>query len=203
MERDDIKADDMQYDEDDIMPAEDLREIIELLRFKAISENDIITAFDYLSYARLLSLVIEDFMLADVIKAHKDILLLHQHYAKNKSLYIEDIDRILDESPANTFIERMASRLRIVASLNNPEENNVLWNIVNDPNSIDADAEIAQMVLSHNLISDMEHDDATASAIKEKIAKKLNVTSEQREPQILWLGITVCGVQKARSCTRR
>ncbi len=174
------RSDDLQYEEDDMIPAEDIREIIDIFRYKAISENDIISSYDYISYARLLALIIKDQSTADNLKAHKDILLLHQHYAKNKSIYIEDINKILDNANGSTYIKRMADRLQIVAALGDSYCNTKLWETINNSN-IEAEAELAQMVLSYNLLYEMNHDDPAASSIKEMIAKKLNVSSEQRD----------------------
>lgn len=74
----------------------------------------------------------------------------------------------------------MADRLQIVAALGDSENNTALWETINKSN-IEAEAELAQMVLSYNLLYDMNHDDPAASSIKEMIAKKLNVSSEQRD----------------------
>lgn len=169
----------LQYDEGDMISADNIREIIEIFRFKAISETDILSSYDYLSYARLLALIINDEKLAHNLKTHKEILMLHQHYAKNKQIFIEDIDRLLENPNVTTYISRMASRLQIVASLGEIEHNPFLWDTVNH-SPIEAEVELAQMVLSYNLLYEMDHDDPTASSIKEMIAKKLNVSSELR-----------------------
>ena len=176
----DIESDEIQYDEDDMITAEDIREIIDIFRYKAISETDIISSYDYLSYARLLAIIIKDQEIADNIKAHKDILLLHQHYAKNKQIFKDDVDKILESSPGSIYIRRMAERLLIVGALGESENNAKLWEVINK-STIETEAELAQMVLSYNLLYEMNHDDPTAASIKEMIAKKLNVSSEQRD----------------------
>ncbi|MCD8385772.1 MAG: ATP-binding protein [Bacteroidales bacterium] len=178
-EEEDIQ--DMELDDEDLIPREDLREIIQVLRYKAVSKSDdIIQAFDYLSYARLLARTIGDTELAAALKAHRDILLLHQHYAKNKTIYREDINKVVAEVPQNNqLIRRMASRLMIVTSLGMVDDNSILWDIANNSDN-ETERELAQMVLSYNLLFNINHDDATAANIKDKIAKTLNVSSEQR-----------------------
>lgn len=175
-----VKQEDIQLDEDDLISADDLRELIEIFRFKASSESDNLTAFDYLSYARLLAIIIDDEQLASTLKAHKDILQLHQYYAKNKRIDQDSIEKILSISPESVYIRRMASRLQIVASLGHSDDNTILWDIINN-SGIDIEKELAQMVLSYNLLYDMNREDTTLSVIQDNIAKKLNVSSEQRD----------------------
>lgn len=176
----DIRSEDIQLDEDDLISAEEIRELIEIFRFKASSESDILTAFDYLSYSRLLAIIIDDQQLASTLKAHKDILQLHQYYAKNKRVDIDSIEKILSISPESVYIRRMASRLQIVASLGHTEDNSLLWEVINN-SVIDIEKELAQMVLSYNLLYDMNREDATLAVIQDNIARKLNVSSEQRD----------------------
>ncbi|MCC8117810.1 MAG: ATP-binding protein [Bacteroidales bacterium] len=173
---------DLDLDEEDLLDADEIREIAEIMRYKAVSKSDdILQAYDYLSLARILARIIEDEELADVIKAHKEILMLHKHYATNKVIYREDLDRVLSYAPNNALIQRLASKLDIVAALGNTDDNPMLWERVHNE-SIDAtERELAQMVLSHNLLYEINHEAPAAAAIKDQIAKKLNVTSEQRK----------------------
>lgn len=172
--------DEISIDEDEMIPAEDIREIVDVLRFKAISLSDnIIHAFDYLSYARLLARIIGDQDMARRLKAHKEMLLLSQQYAKNKSIYREDIENVTNSVPDDILISRMSNKLNIVASLTHSEENPRLWEIVNgDANEIEK--ELAQMALTHNLIYDLNHEDPCLDIVKDNIAKTLNVSNEQR-----------------------
>lgn len=168
-------------DDEDLMSKSDVREIVEILRYKAVSTSDsILQAYDYLSFAGLLARAIGDQPLVNALRAHKSILTLHQHYAKNKQVFRDDIERIKALAPGNALVERMAARLDIVASLGHPEDNEWLWGISTAPNVSASDKEIAQMTLSHNLLYDLNFDSPEASAIKEAIAKKLNVYSEAR-----------------------
>lgn len=176
----DFRPEDIPLDEDDLISAEDIRELIEIFRFKASSESDILSAFDYLSYARLLALIIDDEQLALTLKAHKDILQLHQYYAKNKRVDIESIEKILSISPESVYISRMATRLQIVASLGHVEDNSALWEVINK-SGIEIEKELAQMVLSYNLLFEMNREDSSLNVIQDNIAKKLNVSSEQRD----------------------
>lgn len=175
---DDEEGSGIDLDDEDAISREDLREVIQLIRYKAISRSEnIIEAFDYLSFGRLLARIIQDTALAETIKAQKEILLQHQKYAKNKQVFRDDIDAIINASPDSMLLDRMASRLLIVASLGHPEDNNELWNKSrNSANEIVR--ELAKQVLSHNLLYDIDRNDETASSIKESIARTLNVSGE-------------------------
>ncbi len=177
---DDQYSEQISLEEDEMISAEDIGEIINVLRFKAVSLSDnIIQAYDYLSYARLLARIIGDEEMALRFKAHKEMLLLSQQYAKNKTLYSDDIDAVVNSVPDDVLIARLANKLNIVASLSHSEENGRLWDIVNS-DSNDIEKELAQMALTHNLLYDLNHDDPCLDIIKDNIAKTLNVSNEQR-----------------------
>lgn len=171
---------DIDLDDYELLDPAEIREIINILRFKAVTDClDLIQSFDYLSYARILARLISDPELMSMTKAHKDMLLLHQYYAKNKHLFIEDIERVRAEAPHCLLIQRLADKLSIVASLAHPEQNQMLWDLANN-STVESQKSLAQMALSHNLLWDVNHDDPAASAIKEQIAKTLNVNTERR-----------------------
>ncbi len=174
------KQDQIEIEEDEMISTEDICEIINVLRFKAVSlSENIIQAFDYLSYARLLARIIGDEEMAQRFKAHKEMLLLSQQYAKNKTLFRDDIRSIVDTVPDDVLIRRLANKLDIVASLSHSDDNPHLWEIVNG-DSNDIEKELAQMTLTHNLLYDLNHEDPCLDMIKDKIAKTLNVSNEQR-----------------------
>lgn len=167
------------YDDADMMPLDDIRQIIDILHYKAISlSGDIINSFDYLSYARLLAMIVKDNEKADILRAHKEILLLHQFYAKNKRISPDDIEAVKALAPSSTLIRRMARRLSIVACLGNDDANAALWEDIRASVS-DTDSQLAQMVLSYNFLTKIDPEDHTATGIKERIAQLLNVNTEQ------------------------
>lgn len=176
----DVEEETGDLDDADFISRQDIREISELLRYAAVAQqDDIIRSFNYLSFARLLALIINDTDLANEIKAHKEILLLHQHYAKNKSLYLEDITAAENIAPDSMLVRRMASRLKIVAALGHPEEDQHLWQLVSSSEN-EGEKELAHTVLSYNLLYEVNRDDSTGSKLKDLIASKLNVSDEQR-----------------------
>jgi len=178
--KDKTGGEDMSVSEDDIIRREDIREIIEILRFKAISvSSDILASFDYLSYARVLALVIGDTRIASAIKAHKDILLLHKYYAKNKRVETAAVDKARMLAPDNVFVSRLADRLNIVGLLNDLSASERLWKIVNGDGE-DKLKDFARLVLSHNMLYESSPTDDALPKMKERIAQMLDVASEQR-----------------------
>lgn len=168
-------------DDEDLISKDDVREIVEILRYKAVSTNDsILQAYDYLSFAGLLARAIGDQQLVNALRAHKGILMLQQQYAKNKQVFRDEIDAIKQLAPGNALVERMAAKLEIVSCLGHAEDNDWLWQLTIDPRVSPSDKEIAQMTLSHNLLYDLNFESQAAMAIKESIAKALNVYSEAR-----------------------
>ena len=178
--KDSDDSEDMSVSDYDIIRREDIREIIEILRFKAISvSNDILASFDYLSYARVLALVIGDMRIASVIKAHKDILLLHKYYSKNKRVEPEAVENARCLALDNIFVSRLADRLNIVGMLDDISAGERLWNIVNSACEGKL-KDFARLVLSHNMLLESCPTDDALPKMKERIAKMLDVASEQR-----------------------
>jgi len=172
------ETEETDFDDADLMPLDDIRQIIDILHYKAISlSGNIIDSFDYLSYARLLAMIIKDNEKADILRAHKGMLLLHRFYAKNKHIAPDDINAVLGLAPDSTLIRRMARRLSIVACLGNDDANASLWEGINSGS--DTDSQLAQMVLSYNFLTKIDPEDSTAAGIKERIAQLLNVNTEQ------------------------
>ncbi|MCM1451610.1 MAG: ATP-binding protein [Clostridium sp.] len=178
---DDKDTIDLGKDDLDLMSKSDVREIVEILHYKAVTTNEsLIQAYDYLSFANILARAIGDQQLVNALRAHKSILLLQQQYDKDRQIFIDDIERVKALAPGNALIERMATKLRIVACLGHSDENEWLWQITSSANASASDKELAQMTLSHNLLYDISFDNPAAAAIKDSIAKALNVYSEAR-----------------------
>lgn len=177
----DEDAVDTDIDDEDLLSKSDVREIVEILHYKAVTINDsLIQAYDYLSFAGILARIIGDQALLDVLRAHKGILMLQQQYAKDKKIYRDDIDRVKALAPDNALVDRMVAKLDIVSCLGNAEDNDWLWQITSDPNAPATDKELARLTLSHNLLCEIDFDSPMAASIKESIAEALNAYSEER-----------------------
>ncbi len=172
----------VQIDDDEAMSVQELDQIIRLLRYKALTvRHNLLKTYDYLSLARLLALVEGDRFAAEELYAQLRVVELYQSFDKNRQIFHADIEHVLSLAPESQIIYAQCQRLQIVASLGNPADNAMLWDIVHDPDIAESYKELAQMVLSYNFLDELNHDDEAAAQIKDKIARMLNVVSEQRD----------------------
>ncbi len=179
---DETQVEEVQFDDDEAMTAAEMGQLIELLRYKAISvRHNLLKTFDCLSLARLLALIAGNSESANVIYAHLRVLELYQSFDKNRQIFHADIGYVADIAPDSPLIDNLCRRLQIVASLGNPADNSSLWDIVHNTSNTESYKELAQMVLSFNFLDELNHDDPAAARIKDKIARMLNVVSEQRD----------------------
>lgn len=178
---DDPAENDMLRDIDEVISPEEVRELIAIIRFRAITDTDLIKAYDYLRFARLLALVIGDENLATRLGTHASLLTLHQYFASNSRMDSDKLDDIQPEAQSDPLLRMIFHRLEMVSWLDHPEKNAELYDTAADPTS-ELEGSIARMVLSYNMVRATESDDdsSIASDIKQQIMKRLNVNNETR-----------------------
>lgn len=179
-DKDDNSDDQFLPDLDENLTKEDMAELIELIRFKAISSSNMLEAFDYLNLARLLALMIEDAVLADKLAVHAHLLNLHQFYAKNLRVDREELEKHRAEVAGYPLLEMVFHRLELVSWLGDSERNADLWaTISNDRNHLETT--LAQLVLSYNMLPHTSLDDSIAENLKKRIAHTLGLNYEARQ----------------------
>ncbi len=176
-------------DIDELLTPDDIREIIEIIRFKAIADTDLIKAYDYLRLGRLLALVIADQPLADKLGTHAALLGLHQYYATNSRIDADKLEAHREAASADPLLSVIFHRLELVSWLDRPERNPELYATAMNPDT-ELEGSIARMVLSYNMLHPNGPDIAdggifdgnvnVSSEIKQQIMKKLNVNNETR-----------------------
>ncbi len=167
-------------DMDEILSIDNIREIIEIIRFKAIAESDLIKAYDYLRFGRLLALAIADEALAEKILTHASLLTLHQFYATNSRVDADKLVELSTIAQADPFLKTVYHRLEMVSWLEDPSRNAELYATVGAPSN-ELEGVIARMVLAYNMVHLSDGNaNSIASDIKEKIKEKLNVNNETR-----------------------
>lgn len=168
-------------DLDEVLAHEDIRELIEILRFKAVTESDLTKAYDYLRYARLLARTIADERLAQLLLTHASLLTLHQYYAINSRIDPEKLEVLRARAEGEPMLNMLFHRLEMVSWLGNTDKNARLYDTVNNHVS-ELEGVIARLVLSYNMINDdySDGENAISTDIREKIKEKLNVNSESR-----------------------
>lgn len=168
-------------DIDELLSSDNIREIIEIIRFKSIAENDLIKAYDYLRFGRILALAIADERLADNLLTHASLLKLHQYYATNSRIDADSLVALADRALADPFLKMIYHRLEMVSWLENPSKNTELYATASSPSN-ELEGIIASMVLAYNMIHATDSgSNAIASDIKDKIKEKLNVNNETRK----------------------
>lgn len=177
---DDNESEQYLDDIDEKLSEQDMAELIELIRFKAISSSNLLEAFDYLHFARLLAIMIEDEQLADKLAVHAHLLLLHQFYAKNLRVDKEELEKHRSEVSGFPLLEMVFHRLELVSWLGDTERNSDLWaTISNDRNHLETT--LAQLVLSFNMLPPNISEDSIADNLKKRIAHTLGLNYEARQ----------------------
>lgn len=179
-ESEDDTFDKLIRDIDEILTTEDVREIIELIRFRAIAESELVKAYDYLRFARLLALMIDDSRLAERLSAHASLLTMHQYFATNSRLDTDELAKVAADSLSDPFLSLLHRRLELVSWLGVPERNGELYDTVQSPSN-ELEGAIARMVLAYNMLqSSDDAETSVANDIKQKIMGKLNVNNETK-----------------------
>lgn len=161
----------------DTLSEEDLRHIIELLRFKALACSRLLEAYDYLMYGRLLALALSDASLADELLVHAALLRLHQYYATNQRIDPQELDQYRGRASRMPLLSIVFHRLEIVSWLGDESRNDTLWTTVREPRN-EPEGNLARLVLSFNMIpAENRADSEIARGLKAEIARALGVNS--------------------------
>lgn len=173
------EAVELSDDADQTLDRDALHEIIEIFRFKALSSSSILTAYDYLLFARMLALTAGYAAEADNLRLHASLLRLHQFYAANSRIDADELENYRSEVSGSPLLEMMFHRLETVSWLGKPEYCPQLWDTVNR-SSNNLENTLARLVLSYNMLSETEPDDSpVARGLKTKIAGLLGVNYER------------------------
>lgn len=179
IEEDELSDMEMLRESDEILSREDVRELAQLLRFKAISATELTMAFDYVQYARLLALLAEDHDMANQLATHAQLLRLTQFFAKNDRLDQESLSELADDVKGHPLLENLYRRLMVVDALGNNARNNLLEEIISAPRN-ELEGLLARLAMSYNYITvSCPEDTSLASGMRQRIKSLLNVNYEQ------------------------
>ncbi len=165
---------------DELMP-EDILELIEIIRYRALAEKNIINAFDYLRFARLLALLIDDKELASTLGTHAQLLLQHDFYASNKRIDPSSLSKLAEDSAKMPLLQNLYKRLEMVSWIDANEHNDDLYAVINDPEATELEHTIARMVLSYNMMQlASDNPSEISKTLKTEIGNALDVVSDTR-----------------------
>ena len=179
-ETDETQPDDMVADMDEFMTLDQMHELVEIIRFKAICENDLIKAYDYINLALLLAKAMDNQSLVERLETHAALLTMHQFFATNSRIDAELLEKLQPRAVADPFLAILHHRLKMVSWLGKTEHDSELYQTVREPQG-DFEASIARMVLAYNMLQGNDEGNSSISAdIKQKIMARLNVNNETR-----------------------
>lgn len=159
---------------EEVMTHEELLELTYMFQRCAYSEQEYIKAFNYLGFASILSRLADDQALTQEISTHMELLQLLQDFGKNQKVNMEWLSELTDKVKSTPMLERLHTRLRIVANLDLNENSDWLWSVRQNPRN-EFEQHLASLVLSYNMMPiDME---APRKEVLKQIATLLNVNS--------------------------
>lgn len=177
---DDIIDEHHDGDEDELLSRDDLREIIELYRMKAVRCDEVFAAYDYLRMGCLLAEIIGDHNLAAELGLHASLLQMHVDFADNRRVDVDKLEAIRPRIAPGTLAERIFRRMELVSWLGNLERNQDLWHQAEHPDS-ELEGKFARMVLSYNmLVASVLQENDYARRIKDDICALLKVNAERQ-----------------------
>lgn len=173
-----LEAETDDYSSDDVIAVDDALDIIELLRFKAFNSAKLITAFDYLMYARLLARAVGDDTLAEHLLTHANLLHMHQFYAANSRIDAAELMEYSARVESSPVLQIIFHRLEIVSWMGDESRNDMLWHTISTPRN-DLENTLARLVLSYNMLpADTRQSSDLAKGLKNEIARMLGVNTE-------------------------
>lgn len=159
---------------EEVMSKEELLELVYIFQRRAYTETDYLKAYNYLGVATILCRLAEDDLLLKRLDLHMSFLNLLQDFGKNQKIDIQDLDSSADDIKDIPMLERLHSRLKIVADLDVNENSDELWGISKNPRN-ETEGKLASLVLSYNILPcDLEK---PRKEIMKEITTLLNVNN--------------------------
>lgn len=159
---------------EEVMSREELLELIYMYQRRAYSETEYLKAANYLGMASILCKLAEAPNLLKEITTHMDLLQLLQDFGRNQKINIEELEKCESLVKKTPMLERLFTRLKIVADLGINDNVNWLWSVRKNPRN-ETEGQLASLVLSFNMLpKGMEK---TKKEIMKEISTLLNVNS--------------------------
>ncbi|MGM9713264.1 MAG: helix-turn-helix domain-containing protein [Prevotella sp.] len=145
-------------DTDRILDTSYVRQLIYIIDRIATLDNDdneYIKAYNYLGFARMLSLLIGWEEQAAYYKGRMDIILMLHYFAINDRIDEESVIQMesmnADLFSSNVVLQNRFRQLQLVSYIGKAEHNGDLWEATNDAD--ESVSELASLVLSYNFMS--------------------------------------------------
>lgn len=159
---------------EEVMSREELQQLILMFQRRAFSETEYLKAFNYLGLASILCKLAEMPSLFREISTHMQLLMLLQDFGKNQHVDITRLEECAEKVENNPMLERLYTRLKIVANMGTNENSDSLWTMRTTPRN-EIEEQLASLVLSYNMLpKDL---DRCKKDIMKEITTLLNVNS--------------------------
>lgn len=178
---------------DRILDVSYVRQLIYIIdRISTLDNNDdeYIKAYNYLGFARMLSLLIGWEEQAAYYKGRMDIILMLHDFAINDRIDEESVMQLekmnADLFSSNVVLQNRFRQLQIVSYIGKPEHNSDLWESSRDT---DEDIrELASLVLSYNFMS-ATNMDSQATDVQNRIKQTLRLKGYESGLKLYGTGI--------------
>ena len=134
-----------------VMSKEELLELIYILQRRAFSETEYIKAYNFLGLASLLCRLAENKRLLHEIQVHMKLLEFLQEFSRNRKLDYKIVDEIESEVANSPMLERLYTRIKIVADIDSNHNTPWLWELHQNPRN-ETEGKLASLVLSYNML---------------------------------------------------
>ena len=157
-----------------VMSHDELMELIFILRRRAFSETEYIKAYNYLGLVLVLCKIADDISLARDVEMHMQLIEWLQYFGMNNDLDVTMIENFEDNEDLTPMLERLFTRIKIVADMESNNNMNDLWQLHENPRN-ETEALLTSLVLSYKMLPhDME---SSRKQIMNQITTLLNVNN--------------------------
>ncbi|MDE6312000.1 MAG: ATP-binding protein [Muribaculaceae bacterium] len=170
--------DELMREPEELLMREDVEELARLFRFKALVEENLVTAFDYVHYGRLLAILADNKELAEEMSTHAALLNLTQFFATNDRVDPEELKELKPKVEGRPLLENLYRRLDIVDMMGKREAVETLESILAHPHN-ELEKNLVKLALSYTLVSlTCQDEPGIAESIRRRIKSLLKVNYE-------------------------
>jgi hypothetical protein len=162
-----------------------LKELIYIIDRKAVTDDNYVNTYNYLAFARLLTMLVKDKDHAQYYAECMALIQLLQHFAINGSV---DQEKLLELSSSTGLsiqnypvLQSKLTELQLVACMDHPEKNEMAWRLAQDATDEHLQ-NLGRMVLSYNMLRGFGLAQERA-AVQRRITEELHIEMDTVEPK--------------------
>ena len=133
-----------------------IHEIISIINRMAVIEKDYVASYNYLSFARILTLILGDTDRATFYQHRLKLLQRLQHYADNKTngkTMLKELNELEHLATNNPELLNKVYELKLMAYLDNTEKNEEILDIMKQENTDEHLRRLCQLVYCYNSLN--------------------------------------------------